>query len=173
MISALGIPHHIATIIMGVFVASFAGTSLDTSARLQRFFISELLPEKSNPKFKNRYFLSAVVVISAAILAYSTGSDGKGALTLWPLFGAANQLMAALALTIITIFLKQNKNRYWLAAGLPALFMCVMTIWAAIKNFFEFEAQHNILLVLVNIIIVVLSVIVFISGLIKLKKTTK
>jgi len=171
MITSLGIPREIALIIMGVFVASFAGTSLDTSTRLQRYFIHEIIPESWSSKFKNRYFLSAVVVITAALLAFSTGTDGKGALILWPLFGAVNQILAALALSIITVYLKKKQNRYWLFAGIPALFMSILTLWAAVNNQFMFAAKQNVLLTIVNLVIIVLSVGVLITSIRKLIQT--
>lgn len=158
MITAIGIPRNIAVVIMGVFVASFAGTSLDTATRLERYFISEIIPEKVPVKFKNRYILSALVVITAALLAYSTGSDGKGALTLWPLFGAINQLLAALALVLLTLYLRQKNNRYWLLTALPALFMSVVTIWAAVHNQIDFFEKNNILLIVINAVVVILAV---------------
>jgi carbon starvation protein len=177
MITAIGIPRNIAVVIMGVFVASFAGTSLDTATRLERYFISEIIPEKVPVKFKNRYILSALVVITAALLAYSTGSDGKGALTLWPLFGAINQLLATLALVVLTLYLRQKNNRYWLLTALPALFMSIVTIWAAVLNQLDFFEKNNWLLVVINAVVGILAVGVllvslkhFFAGMKRLKK---
>jgi carbon starvation protein len=162
MIASTGIPRNIALVIMGVFVASFAGTSLDTSVRLQRFFISEILPKNTSPKINNRYVLSAFVVVFAGLLAYSTGANGKGALTLWPLFGVVNQILAALALSIITSYLIKKKNKYWLLAGIPTLFMSIITIWGSIENHTSFWTQQNYLLVITNLIILILSIYVLI-----------
>jgi carbon starvation protein len=84
MISMLGIPHQVAVVIMGVFVASFAGTTLDTATRIQRYVISELGSDLKIKQVANRHTATSVAVVSAALLAFASGADGKGALTLWP-----------------------------------------------------------------------------------------
>ncbi|RMH64334.1 MAG: carbon starvation protein A [Calditrichaeota bacterium] len=153
MIAMLGIPKGIAVSLMGLFVASFAGTTLDTSTRIQRYVVSELGTDLNISALNNRYIATAVVVISAALLAFASGADGKGALALWPLFGAVNQTLGALALVIITIYLKRKGGWYWLTGGLPALFMSVMTLWAGIENQINF-ASSSLLLQSVNIFII-------------------
>jgi len=170
MIASTGIPRNIALVIMGVFVASFAGTSLDTSVRLQRYFLGEMLPKKTSPALRNRYPLSAFVVVSAAALAYSSGTDGSGALKLWPLFGAVNQILAALALGVVTAYLIDQNNKYWLFVAIPSLFMGVMTLWASVENHLNFVEQHTYLLVIINSIIFLLSLYVLTSVIIKIAK---
>jgi carbon starvation protein len=88
-------------------------------------------------------------------------------LKLWPLFGAVNQTLAALALIIITLYLKQKGGLKWMVSGLPAIFMSIMTIWALIINQFKFGASHNLLLQVINLIILAIAVWIAIEGLIK------
>lgn len=164
LINHTGIPKTIALVIMGVFVASFAGTSLDTSARLQRFFLQELFGKNRKSPFRNKYFSTSVVILSAAALAFATGADGKGALTLWPLFGIINQVLAALALIVITIYLRRRGGMKWIITGIPAVFMGIISLWAAVLNQITWNQQHNALLVIVNGIIILLSVGVIIEG---------
>ncbi len=164
MIAHTGIPKTIALVIMGVFVASFAGTSLDTSARLQRFFLQELFGNSPKSPFRNKYFSTSVVILSAAALAFITGADGKGALTLWPLFGIINQVLAALALIVVTIYLRRKGGRKWVIAGIPAIFMGIVSLWAAVLNQISWNQEHNLLLVVVNGIIILLSIGVIIEG---------
>jgi carbon starvation protein len=166
MMAATGIPKSFALIIMGVFVASFAGTSLDTAARLQRFFIQELAQDKFGGIFQNKYFSSALVVISAGLLAFISGADGKGALTLWPLFGIVNQILATLALLVLTLYLKNKGGRKWLFTAIPTVFMAVNTLWAAISDQFLWLKGHHLLLVVINEIIIILSLWVILEGLI-------
>ena len=59
------------------------------------------------------HHFTSIAVGSALILAFATGADGKGALELWPLFGAVNQTLAALALIIITLYLKARGDLKW------------------------------------------------------------
>lgn len=175
IISNLGIPREIAIGMMGVFVASFAGTTLDTATRIQRYIVTELFVDIKLHIFKNRYFTTSVVIISALILAFLSGADGKGALKLWPLFGAINQTLAALALIVTTMYLKHKGGYKWLIAGIPALFMVVMTLWASVMNQFEFGGKDNILLQIINVIIIIIVVIVIIEGTVTFfrVKTTK
>jgi carbon starvation protein len=121
----------------------------------------------------NRYIATAFVVISAAVLAFASGADGKGALTLWPLFGAVNQTLAALSLIIVTLYLKRLGGWKWFIAGLPALFMAVMTLWASIINQVDFMRQKDILLVIINAVIIFIVVWIIVEGLITFFKQTK
>src|SRR6056297_172733 len=167
IINKLGIPRQFAIAIMGVFVASFAGTTLDSATRIQRYVVTELFTDIKIKIFQNRYISTFFVVLTAAILAFATGAGGKGALTLWPLFGAVNQTLAALALIVITIYLKYKGGLKWLVSGLPAVFMAVMTLWATIMNQSNFMSAGNILLSVVNIIVILLVVGIMFEGIIK------
>ncbi|MGD8713605.1 MAG: carbon starvation protein A [Desulfobacterales bacterium] len=167
MIMTLGIPKQFTLAIMAVFVASFAGTTLDTATRIQRYVIGELGNGIKLPALNNRWVGTAVAVMTALILAFATGADGKGALKLWPLFGAVNQTLAALALIIITLYLKARGGLKWMIAGLPAIFMSVMTIWAVIMNQVKFGATHNMLLQVINVVILLIALWIVVEGVIK------
>jgi carbon starvation protein len=167
MIATLGIPHSIAVVIMGVFVASFAGTTLDTATRIQRYVISELSSDLRINQLKNRHMATGFAVVSAAVLAFASGADGKGALALWPLFGAVNQTLAALALIIATLYLRREGGWKWLIPGLPALFMSVMTLWASLMNQLQFGGDNNLLLQVINAAIVLIVSWIIIEGIIK------
>ncbi|MCB0750669.1 MAG: carbon starvation protein A, partial [Ignavibacteriae bacterium] len=166
LIQNIGIPKGFAVGIMGVFVASFAGTTLDTATRIQRYVFTEIMIDYNVKVFKNRYLSTGFVVISAMVLAFLSGADGKGALKLWPLFGAINQTLGALALIVITMYLKRKGGWKWLISGIPGLFMIVMTFWATLLNQFSYNSEHNILLQIINIIVLVLVGLVVIEGLI-------
>ncbi|MGD8671212.1 MAG: carbon starvation protein A, partial [Desulfobacterales bacterium] len=167
MIMAVGIPKKFALAIMGVFVASFAGTTLDTATRIQRYVIGELGSGIKLEALGNRHVGTIIAVGSALILAFATGASGKGALELWPLFGAVNQTLAALALIIITLYLKARGGLKWMIAGLPAIFMTVMTIWAVIMNQVKFGVAHNVLLQVINICILFVALWIAVEGVIK------
>ena len=156
---------------MGVFVASFAGTTLDTATRIQRYVVSEVFVDMKINIFNNRYFSTAVVVLSAMVLAFLSGADGKGALKLWPLFGAVNQTLAALSLIVATVYLKARGGLKWLATGIPGAFMVIMTLWASIMNQVDFNHQNNILLQIINVVIIVLVALIVVEGLVKFLKT--
>lgn len=168
MISSLGLPNSVAVVIMGVFVASFAGTTLDTATRIQRYIVSELFTSVKLNVLTGKYVATFIAVATALLLAFATGAGGKGALKLWPLFGAVNQTLAGLALIIITVYLKGKGGIKWLISGIPAVIMMVMTIWALVLNQTKFGTDHNLLLQVVNGIILALAIWITIEGLIKI-----
>ncbi len=167
MIMTLGIPKPFTLAIMAVFVASFAGTTLDTATRIQRYVIGELGNSLNLNVLSNRYVGTAIAVGSALALAFATGASGNGALKLWPLFGAVNQTLAALALIVITLYLKSKGGLKWMVAGIPAVFMAVMTIWASVMNQMTFGTAHNLLLQSINILTIIIAVWIVIEGVVK------
>ncbi|NQV35927.1 MAG: carbon starvation protein A [Phycisphaeraceae bacterium] len=166
IINTLKLPHLLATAVMGVFVASFAGTTLDTSVRLQRYVVSEMMSELNLKWLSNRWAATSVAVLSAAGLAFATGVNGTGALKLWPLFGATNQLLAALALLLITLYLRKKGGWKFLVSGIPCLIMLVITSWAMVLNEIRFVRENNTLLITVGGIILGLAFWVFIESLV-------
>lgn len=150
MMSGVGIPWEFGVVIMGVFIASFAATTLDSATRIQRYVISELGAELKVRALANRWVATLIAVVTAGILAFSTGEAGKGALTLWPMFGAVNQLLAALALLLITLYLKKKGGAKWLFTGVPCVFMLVTTSYAMTLNEVNFVNAGQWLLVWIN-----------------------
>ena len=144
MMQAIGIPPYIALAIMAVFIVSFAATTLDSATRIQRYVIVELANAIDMELFKERHRATLLAVGSAGALAFYNGS-GKGAMKLWPLFGSVNQLLAGLALLVITIYLTKKRSRIMYTA-LPMVFMIIMTGWSILmKISFSFRS-HNWLL---------------------------
>jgi len=150
MMGKIGIPETVGITLMGVFIASFAGTTLDTSTRIQRYVISELATDLRIPFLANRWAATSFAVLTAAGLAFATGADGKGAMMLWPLFGSANQLLAALALLLVTLYLKRRGGLKFLVTAVPCLIMLVITNWAMVKNEIDFINKGNWLLVIIG-----------------------
>lgn len=158
MIDTLYIPNYIAVIIIGVFVASFAGTTLDTATRLQRYIIAEFFNSLKIKFMTNKYIASFTAVLTAGILAFATGASGTGAMKLWPMFGAVNQLLAAIGLLVVSVYLKRKGGLKFLVAAIPCIFMLGMTLWAVTLNEINFFKQKNILLGTVNGITLILAV---------------
>ena len=150
MMKQIGIPETVGITLMGVFIASFAGTTLDTSTRIQRYVISEMATNLRIPFLANRWAATSFAVVTAAGLAFATGADGKGAMMLWPLFGSANQLLAGLALLLVTLYLKRKGGLKFLVTALPCLIMLVITNWSMVKNEMNFISKSNWLLVIIG-----------------------
>ncbi len=168
MIEAVGIPHQVAVTIMGVFVASFAATTLDTATRLQRYIVGELTTAIGIPAAAKRHPATIIAVVTAFILAFYNGS-GAGALKLWPLFGATNQLLAGLALLVITIYLARKKTPVAYTM-IPMAFMIIMTGWAMIINLKNFFVSGNWLLFFIGLCTMFLEIWMIIESLVVFNK---
>ena len=128
MMTSYGIPVKVALSVMAVFVVSFAATTLDSATRIQRYVVGELSRACHFRPLTGRQTGTAFAVLTAAVLTFYNGS-GEGAMKLWPLFGSVNQLLAGLALLVITIYLARRKISI-IYTSIPMLFMIIMTAWA-------------------------------------------
>ncbi|NQV14204.1 carbon starvation protein A [bacterium] len=171
MMESILIPKALGIVVIGVFIASFAGTTLDSATRIQRYVITELFRDIKLVKINNRYVTTGIAVATAAGLAFTTGADGKGALTLWPLFGAVNQLLAALALLVISIYLKKNRQGFaFLVTAIPCLIILVFTVWALFLNQISFIENKQSLLIFLNGLVFLLSLWMVAEGAITILK---
>ena len=148
-LAAIGIGREIAVALMGVLVASFAGTTLDTACRLQRYVVQELganvgrrgqaggLAGAAGALMQNKHGATGVAVLLAAFVAalppsgqpFAWTTAGSGGLLLWPLFGATNQLLGGLAFIVIIFYLRRCGKPVWYMI-LPAVFMLILPFWA-------------------------------------------
>ena len=122
-----------------VMLNAFVLTTLDTSTRLGRLITSELLGKKIL-LFKNRWIASFFILVFASAL----GATG-GYKAIWPVFGASNQLVAALALIVITSYLVGIKKpkKYTLY---PAYFMLLTTLAALFYQGYHFIKSSKFVL---------------------------
>ncbi|MDH3360358.1 MAG: carbon starvation protein A, partial [Desulfobulbaceae bacterium] len=132
MIASVGLDRAVAVTVMGVFIVSFAATTLDTATRIQRYVVVELAEGAGLEKLAGRWPATLIAVFTAMALAFYSG-DGKGAMALWPIFGAVNQLLAGLALLAVISYLVYHQRPIWIALP-PMLFMVVITVWAMVAN---------------------------------------
>ena len=160
-ISNLGIPAAIGTTFAAVVVITFAGTTLDTSVRLQRYVIQEI-GEVVRVRFLARSaFLGATlaVLLSAGLALFPAGGGGDAGFAfgrLWQLFGTTNQLTAGLALAVIAVWVFL-RGRNPLAAIIPLVFLLTMTVWSLWVNLQSFLAEGDWLLVTLDLIILVVA----------------
>ncbi len=150
MLGSLGLPKVAGVTLMGVFIASFAGTTLDTTVRIQRYVVGELAGDLKIPFMSNRWTATTFAVVTAAGLAFATGAGGTGAMKLWPLFGAVNQLLAALALLVVTMYLRKKGGLKFLVSAVPCVLMLAITCWAMVINEKKFIDEKNWLLVTIG-----------------------
>jgi carbon starvation protein len=156
ILAALGMPIAWAVALMGVMVASFAATTLDTACRLQRYVIQEIAGTFSPAAggsgspvhaalslFRNKHGATITAVAFAMFIAamppggreWSFANAGQGGLILWPLFGATNQLLGGLAFLVIAFHLWRRGAAVWFIV-LPMVFMLIMPAWAMTLQIF-------------------------------------
>lgn len=155
-IATLGIPLPIATSFVAVVVVSFALTTLDSATRLLRYNIEELAETVGFKHRPNRYISSLLAVAAIGFFAFYTIDGRSAGLTLWQLFGTTNQLLASLALLVVTLYLKQRGKNYWVTM-LPMFFMLITTLVAMLSQLKKFWLADNRLLFGVGLILLALA----------------
>ncbi len=178
-LEGLGVPLHYGVTFTALAVSAFALTSLDTATRLSRFAFQEFFQvegqERTNLLGRNRYIGTAVSVVCGGALALTGGTAA-----IWPIFGSANQLLAALALLTVAVWLARlgRDNRFVLV---PMWIMFAVTITAlallAQKRFRHALAllkQHqsaagDFVLAVVAVLLLVLGVVLLVQALKKLR----
>ncbi|WP_306528695.1 carbon starvation CstA family protein [Campylobacter sp.] len=122
-----------------LFEALFILTAVDAGTRTGRFMVQEILGNVYKPfsDTKNSLYGIIATVICVAgwgYLLYSGVTDPMGGIyTLWPLFGASNQMLAGIALLLATVVLfKMGKQKYAFVTIAPAIWVLITTLYAAI-----------------------------------------
>jgi carbon starvation protein len=145
----------IASMIAVLALNTFVLTTLDTAVRITRFLVQEALGNQV-PVFCNKYAVTIAVVFVAYLIG-STDSWQK----IWPIFGATNQLIAAVALFVVATWLMAVKRptQYVLY---PALFMVVTTIAALGWQSYQFftAPEPNLTLGTASAILIALAIFV-------------
>lgn len=146
------------TVVLGMFFGmvmlnAFVLTTLDTATRLGRFIFTELLGKKV-PVFGNRWLASSVILVFAAIMGVTEGYKA-----IWPVFGASNQLVAALALIVVSSYLVGLKHptKYTIY---PAYFMLLTTLAALGYQSYKFFVSGSFLLGAITLILICLALLI-------------
>ena len=138
--TVMGIWYHFAIL----FEALFILTTVDAGTRVLRFMIQDLVGNavpafKATTSWTNNLIGSALSVLLWGYFLYAGVIDPFGGIwTLWPLFGTANQMLAAIALTVCTVVLfKMKRERYALVTLAPAAWLVVCTVTAGLEKVFS------------------------------------
>ena len=129
-----GLPQHVAVCFMTMCVSALAMTTIDSVARIGRMSLQELFAadegEEQNAVakfFSNNYVSTAVTLVLAYLLCLA------GYMNIWPLFGAANQLLSALVLIALAVFLRTTGRKGWMLY-VPMTFMFLVTMSALVLS---------------------------------------
>ena len=131
-----GIPVEVATVFMTMWVSALALTSLDSVARIGRMSFQELFYGDTTDTSKmpvwqkvltNKYFATIITLFFGYLLTLG------GYNNIWPLFGSANQLLAALVLIALAVFLKTTGRTGW-TLYIPMFAMLAVTFTALIQK---------------------------------------
>ena len=151
----LGIPAALGTVFGILMVEGFVVTTLDAAVRLNRYLFEELwaILFKNPPRIVRHYwFNSGLSVLLMWTLAYSNAFSA-----LWPIFGTANQLLAALALLAVSAWLLLRGRKYAFTL-IPAAFMIVTTLASLGILLVTYIEQGRLLLIATDVLMLALSV---------------
>lgn len=168
--ASFGIPFGIGKTFTSLAISAFALTSLDTATRLGRFIFQEFFDTnglnnkeatKANP-LSNMYVSTTITVVCSGLLAV------MGYEKIWPIFGSANQLLAAIALMAIAIWLA-NSNKSFKEFIIPIIFMFIVTIVSLCFNI-KANIGVNYTLVIIAVLLLVLAIILIKEAIMFIKK---
>ncbi|MBI5555069.1 MAG: carbon starvation protein A [Elusimicrobia bacterium] len=130
-LSIFGIPVKFGASFGLLALSTFILTTLDTATRLARYIFQEFFNIEGK---KTRFLATAVTLFLPAVFVLITIKDANGNIvpawkSIWPIFGATNQLLAGLALMVVAVWLKKKGKQIWFVI-LPMIFMLGMTLGA-------------------------------------------
>jgi len=153
--TGLGIPISYGTIFGILMLEGFLITTIDTLFRLMRYFFEELwnvLFVKKPAILNSRVFNSILGIALTALLAFTNGYQ-----KIWPIFGSANQLLAALTLVAVTAWFAQRSVKAYFAA-IPAGFMILTTIASLSILLKRYIESKNLTLTITDILLLFLAI---------------
>ena len=168
LLTSIGLSEPLANTLMAVLVISFAATTLDTATRIQRFILNEFGKATKVKILSNRYIATLIAIIPAILMAFWNITDpGSGVIkqagwVLWPIFGASNQMLAALTLMVLTLYYWQKKKPF-LPLLIPMLIIMIVTFSALLANAVRIYGVNGILFIL-NLILITLIIWMIYEG---------
>jgi carbon starvation protein len=145
-------------------VVLFAGTTMDSGVRLQRYIIQEWGTIYRIPLLDNGIIATLLAVIACLLLAFGAGgASGAGGMIIWPLFGSTNQILAAMTLLVISVMLIRlgRPARYTL---IPMAFVLFTSFYAGAIKLVEYWEQDNYLLVTIDVVVLITSILVILES---------
>jgi len=167
-VSTLGVPMYVAQAFIALVAVSFALTSLDSGTRLLRYNIEEIA-SSIGVTWVERYSASFIAIALIGFFAFYEINGQPAGLALWALFGSTNQILGALTLLTVTVYLRQRKANYW-PYLIPMAFMMVVTVVAMVINLRQYWGEENYLLLGVAACIFVLSLWLAAEAIVRMRR---
>jgi len=121
-----------------MFEALFILTLIDTGTRVARFLVQEFVGKFYKPFEKTDWIPGSLISTGIVVGSWSYFIWSGSVATIWPMFGTANQLLAAVALTVATsALINSGRVRYIWVTVLPLAFLVVTTLYAGWRNIFD------------------------------------
>ncbi|MPM84905.1 hypothetical protein SDC9_131981 [bioreactor metagenome] len=160
--NSFGLSVEVGKVFVILAFSAFALTSLDTATRIGRYIFQEFFDEASEgtKKIGQNIYVSTIVTVAAscAILVY-------GYSKIWPIFGSANQLLAALALLALTSwFVSMGKKTSMVLVPMILMFCVTLSALALLIKQYIFGATTNFILGIFAIVLFVLAIILLIEA---------
>jgi len=157
--------REFASTLLAVMAVLFAGTTMDAGVRLQRYIVQEWGTIYKIPALQNGYIATFAAVAACLTLAFGAGGrDGQGGMTIWPLFGTTNQLLAGLTLLVLSVMLVKLGRRY-IFTLVPMVFVTLMALAAAVVQLWSlFYTNPNYVLGVVDVFIIILAIYVLLES---------
>lgn len=169
----IGLDVGIAETLLTVMAVLFAGTTMDTGLRLQRYIFQEWGNIYDISLIQKPLVATLLAVGSCLLLAFGAGgADGSGGLQIWPLFGTTNQLLAGLTLMVITVMLVRLGRPMYVTL-LPLIFLLIMTVFALIIQLQGFYQDEKYFLFFLDIVVLVAAVWIILEATATLSKVSK
>jgi carbon starvation protein len=148
-----GLAPALAETLLATMLVLFAGTTMDSGVRLQRYIIQEWGDIYRLPLLRNGIVATFIAVAACLLLAFGAGgSSGAGGMIIWPLFGATNQMLAGMTLMVISVILIKLGRPAWVTV-LPMIFVLVMSFAAGTVTLMQFLRERDYLLAGINLVV--------------------
>ncbi|MBM4175374.1 MAG: carbon starvation protein A [Ignavibacteria bacterium] len=151
----IGLPTVYGTIWGILLLEGFLITTIDALVRLTRYLFEELWSTffTNPPKILMSKAFNSLIVVSFMVLLAFTNAYAS----IWPVFGSANQLLAALTLIAVTAWLVQKAKNYWFTA-IPAGFMVITTLFSLVILLERYISASNWTLTIADTLLLILAI---------------
>lgn len=138
----MGFWYHFAIL----FEALFILTAVDAGTRTSKFMVQDILGNVYKPLGNTHNYFAGILATILSVTCwgyflYQGAIDPKGGIyTLWPLFGVSNQMLAGMALLLVSVILvKMGKKRFLWVTLIPACFVLLVTLYGGVQKILPYE----------------------------------